>query len=293
MAKSSYKIPEHLNKTQLDIKVSLQSADGHGPKPIPLYILLTWFMVILGAGYAIMGSFVKSGGIIGILVFLIAYFIFCSNLIARDDSGLMQASLVSEISDYVPKNKKRVNARSITKNVYNLYSFLNIDDIDENSGLIKFNDGSLAYAYRIVGNASAFLFDEDRSAIIDRYDSYLSTLDLETEPIIITAKEPQQVGRQIYEMKERYDNLKYNNDELKELLNAQFNCLKDEIGGSYRSIHQYLILKSKTSDDLIRAVNRLRREVESSTLVFRGCQALNYDEVCEMFSHIYSNEGGI
>lgn len=293
MAKVNYKIPETLDKNQLETLVDLKADDGFGLKPVYLYILLCWVGAFFLGFYAIMRSFIKSGGVFGIIAFIISYGVFCVNLFKRDSSGLMQTSLVATIPDYVPKSKKRINTRDITKNVYDFYMLVGIEDIDMDNGIIYFLDGSVGTMYRVVGNASNFLFDQDRDSILDRFRVFYNNFHSTTETIYITAKEPQQIASQVGNVYNRYQNLKIDDKDLKGLLDAQFKCLKEEIGGSYRSIHQYMILKSETNEDLTMAINILRREVESSTLVFRQCEALNGYEICETLSHVFSNEGGL
>lgn len=292
MAKTGYKIPENLNKTPFDTLINLKS-DGLGLKPVPLYILLCWVASLMFGIYVVNSTFVKSSGLFGIFLFVITYAVFCSNLFRRDSSGLMQMSLVTTIPDYVPRGKKTINTRDITKNVYEFYTFLGIEDIDEDTGVIYFIDGTYGVMYRVVGNASTFLFDKDRDSILDRYRNFVANISASVELTFFTAKEPQQITHQVGNVYKRYKNLEYDDPELKGLLDQQFNCLKNEIGGSYRSIHQYLLIRADNNEELIMGINNLRREVETSTLVFRQCEALDGDGVCEVISHVFSNKGGL
>ena len=84
---------------------------------------------------------------------------------------------------------------------------MGIRNIDENSGLIEFLDGSFGSMYRVVGAASALLFEDDKEAILDRVDNFYRKMGFDVEIIKITTKESQKIYHQAAYLKEQYDNL--------------------------------------------------------------------------------------
>ncbi len=173
------------------------------------------------------------------------------------------------------------------------YQIAGIEDIDGEKGLITFSDGTYGYMYRVVGTGSVLLFDEDRKAILDRVDSFYRKMKPEYEMIFITSKEAQKVYRQVAAMKRRYDSLAPDDDELRALADTEYRVLKNYVGGSFRSIHQYLILKADNAEALIVAKNMLQSEVENSTMMFKQCTALFGDDIYEVLRTIYKGKESV
>ena len=86
---------------------------------------------------------------------------------------------------------------------------------------------------------------------------------------------------------ERYDNLEIKNKELDELFETQFNYLKDVIGKEYKSIHQYLILKSDNKEALRIAQATLYNETSDSSLMFRKTIGLSSEDMTDFYKSIF------
>lgn len=292
MAKDVYKIPDTLDKSMGDMQISLQSADGVGVKPMPIKIILMWVCSAILWFLCVAKTFIGSGGIAAIVIFTALWFGMTALLLARDKTGVPQAALVVSMLNYLPKSMRY----AITRNnapAKDFYQIAGIEDIDGEKGLITFSDGTYGYMYRVVGTGSVLLFDEDRKAILDRVDSFYRKMKSEYEMIFITSKEAQKVYRQVAAMKRRYDSLAPDDDELRALADTEYRVLKNYVGGSFRSIHQYLILKADNAEALIVAKNMLQSEVENSTMMFKQCTALFGDDIYEVLRTIYKGKESV
>ena len=61
-----------------------------------------------------------------------------------------------------------------------------------------------------------------------------------------------------------------NNDpDLRACAEEQFSTLKNYVGGQFKSIHQYLIIKADNKEVLTVAKNAIKSESENSSLMFK------------------------
>lgn len=292
MAKDIYKIPETLDKSMGDMEISLQSADGVGVRPLPIKIILLFVCSVIVWFFAVAKTFIVDGGIGLIVLFTILWFSLTALLLKRDKTGIPQASLVVSMLNYLPKNMRYVVTRNNAK-AKDFYQIAGIESIDGDKGLITFTDGTYGYIYRVVGTGSVLLFEEDRKAILDRVDSFYRKMKTDYELIFITSKEAQKVYRQVATLKRRYDNLDFDDEELRAVANMEYDYLVNVVGGSFRSIHQYLILKAENTEALLVAKNMLQSEVENSSMMFKQCTALFGDDVYEVFRTIYKGKESV
>lgn len=292
MAKDSYKIPDTLDKSMGDMEISLQSSDGIGARPMPIKIILMYALSIILWFFAVVKTFIADGGIGLIIVFSALWFALTALMLHRDKTGLPQASLVVSMLNYLPKNLRYVVTRNNAP-AKDFYTIAGIEDIDGEKGLITFTDGTYGYMYRVVGTGSILLFDEDRKAILDRVDSFYKKMKPEYELIFITSKEAQKIYRQVARLKERYDNLDFDDPELRAVADMEYNYLKNVVGGSFRSIHQYLIIKAENTEALTVGKNMLQSEVENSSYMFKQCTALFGNDIYDVFRTIYKGKESV
>lgn len=292
MAKDSYKIPDTLDKSMGDMEISLQSSDGIGARPMPIKIILMYALSIILWFFAVAKTFIADGGIGLIIVFSALWFALTALMLHRDKTGLPQASLVVSMLNYLPKNLRYVVTRNSAP-AKDFYTIAGIEDIDGEKGLITFTDGTYGYMYRVVGTGSILLFDEDRKAILDRVDGFYKKMKPEYELIFITSKEAQKIYRQVARLKERYDNLDFDDPELRAVADMEYNYLKNVVGGSFRSIHQYLIIKAENTEALTVGKNMLQSEVENSSYMFKQCTALFGNDIYDVFRTIYKGKESV
>lgn len=285
MAKQVYKIPYTLDASYGDMEIALQSKNGTGVKPMPIKVILTYVCSALLCMYMVMKTFVSNGTLLQQIIF-VALWVCMTVLLAKyDKTKRMQAMLVPVFAEYLPKaNRHIVTRRSAMANGFR--RICGISNIAEN-GMVNYVDGTCAYWYRVVGSASLLLFDEDRDAIIQRVDSFYRKIGTDVEVIFVTAKESQKVYRQIAAMKRRYDKLEVRDPELLELADQEFRVLKNDVGGSFRSIHQYMIVKGDNREALTVGKNVLQSEVENSSRMIKQCVALYEHDIDEVLQTVY------
>lgn len=285
MAKMSYKIPTSLNKSHLDTEIALKNQDGIGLKPVSLKVIFFYVISIFVFFWFVSATFMDSLNLFLKIIFGIVWLLMTGLLAKYTPTKEMQLTLVTSYLNYMPKRNRVIYTRS-TSNANDFYNLLGIESIDD-EGLVKYIDGSVAYFYRVVGSGSVLLFDADRDSILDRVDAFYMKFPIETEIITMTTKESQKIYRQKQALKERYDNLMYDDPDLRGLLEEQFEVLKNHIGQEFKSIHQYWILKSGNVETLNIAQNHLRGEVESSAKMIRLCTPLYRDDILECLGSIY------
>lgn len=287
MAKEVYRIPDSLDKNMMDMEITIRSSSGVGLRPIPIKIILGYVLSAIVCFIIVARSFIAAGGVGMCILFVLVWIALTVTLLKTDKSGIPQASLIASMITYWPKHMRYV----LTRNNSNAYPFLGItgiDDIDKDNGMITFLDGTVGFMYMVVGNGSRLLFSADKKAIIDRVDSFYRKLQPDCQIIYITNKEGQKVYRQVAALQKRYNSLKSEDTELRQLCEAQFHMLKHNIaGGSFRSIHQYMILKAENREALLQARNMLEGEVENSSMMFKQCVAMYSEDITDVLSKLY------
>ena len=291
MAKQAYKIPADLNATVLDMEIAIQSKDGVGVKPLPIKIILVYIISVLLCFYVVANTFIGKGSIFQIIVFVITWAGLTVVLAKHDKTKRMQAQSIPTLINYFPKANRYITTRK-SSSALPFYRIVGIKNIDENSGLVEWEDGSFGYWYNVVGSASILLFEEDRNAIINRVDAFYRKLGTDADIGFITTKESQKVYRQVASLKRRYDALPKdahgNRDpDLEMLANEQFFIFRDYVGGTFKSIHQYLFIKADNKEALLQTKNVVQSEVENSSLMIKRCTAMYKSDIEEVLQTIY------
>ena len=251
-------------------------------------VLLFWAASILSLFWVVSSTFVATADWWIIALVVIWWLVATAFLGQYSKTKEMKYMSVPALLAYVPTAGRRVLTRKST-NPSAFYSVVGIDNIDE-SGLIKYADGTYGQGYLVVGSASILLFEEDRKAILNRVDSFWRKVDPTCEYTFVTTKEPQRVYHQIANLERRNLALEVRDPELKELMDEQYDILHDYVGNQFKSIHQYLLLKADNLEALRRAHTILQSEVESSALMIKGCTMLNGADVTEMLTVIYKGK---
>lgn len=290
MAKQSYKIPDTLDKSFLDTEIAIKNDDGIGIRPTSLKVILSFLVSVLLCFWIVSKSFISAGSVPEKILFAIIWFALTVVLLREDRTGQMQFMMVPTFFNYLFKSNRVVLTRS-TAYANAFYGIVGISDINLDTGLITYNDGTYGYMYRVVGSGSVLLFDEDRDAILNRVDSFYRKMKTDYEIIFLTAKESQKVYRQVANLKKRYDKL--DDDELKAVADMEYDYLKNYVGGSFRSTHQYMIIKADNKEALMTGKNMLQSEVENSTLMIKQCTALFGEDLYNVLRSVYKGKESV
>lgn len=292
MAKQVYKIPADLDMSHLDMEISLQSSDGMGLRPIAVKVILFYAASLMFLFFVFQNTFMLGASLGTKVLFAISWILMTHQLGRYTKRQTMQYDMVPSFMRYFPKVNRKIICRrsSLANGFYYLYG---IKGIDEKTGEITFIDGTFGFMYRVVGSASRLLFEEDRDAIINRCDNFYRKIGTDAQIITITTKEAQKVYQQVAHLNEQYNNLTIADEDLYHLLDEQYQILSKFIGGGFRSIHQYWILKADNKEALLMARGVLLSEVESSNEMIKRCTRLDSDEIEEVMTSIYrANERG-
>lgn len=283
MAKTSYKVPASLNRSYLDHEISLTKSGWPGPTPIKQLLFYG------GGGFVVLwaasSTFIKSSGPVFITLFVIWGLATVAYFGSRTKTKELRAMNVPALLSYLPPSARKVLTRR-TSNPTDFAGIVGIDGIDED-GRIHFSDGGKGQVYLVVGSASAMLFDEDRTSILDRIDGFWRKVDTTCEWIFITTKEPQRIYHQVASLEERNQALEIRDPDLIELQNEQYDILTQHVGGKFQSIHQYLLLKGKSEDALEKGNTLLQAEVNGSGLMVKEATMLDREETITMLQVFY------
>lgn len=289
MAKRAYKVPSSLNSSALDLEIAIRGDSGMGIRPIPLKLIMACLISALLWYWVIQVTPVRTFGIPFIVAFSFVWLLVSILFLRLDKSGDLMIMRLPILFTYAPRSARWVSCRS-GDNAGPFYSIAQIESVDEDRGIIHFADGDVGYLFRVVGSGSVLLFDEDREAVLDRVDNFYKNMRTDYEIIYITAKEAQNVARQVRNMDIRRSRLVNDDPDLMALANMERDFLTEHVGREFRSIHQYMILKAYNMEALAVARNLLQSEIEGSSLMFKRCAAVYDDDLHAVFRSIYKGK---
>ena len=286
MAKKSYRVPYSLNQSYADMTIALNSKDGSVGKILPMMVVGTYVISILACLVVVMRTYIGSRGSTFEVILFIALWSALTVVLAKyDGTRRMNMQRVVTLINYLPSRARHVYTRT-TRSAVPFYHIVGIDKVEQD-GLVLYNDNTFGYFYRVVGSASILLFDADQEAILTRVDNFFKKWQTDSEIIFITAKEGQKIYRQLAHLQKRYENLQNDDPDLRDLAEEQFRILRDYVGKEFKSIHQYMVIKSASKEALRVANSILQSEVENSSLFIKQCVPLEKDDTIEVLRAIY------
>lgn len=285
-AKDSYHIPYGLDQSYLDMTISLNSKDGTVGKVLPAMVVVSYIVSFLACLACLTKTFIGSmSSSPQKVLFVVLWVALTIVLTSFDGTRRMNLQRIMSLLNYLPKRARYVYTRS-NRDAIPFYNIAFIKGIDDD-GLIIYDDDTYGYWYRVVGSASILLFDADRDMIITRVDNFYRKWDCDSEITFVTSKEAQKVYRQVANLSRRYENLKNDDPDLRNLAEEQFHILRDYVGAEFKSIHQYMLVKSKNKEALRVATSILQTEVENSALMIKQCVPLEKVDVEPLLASIY------
>lgn len=282
-AKDIYKIPVSLDRTILDQELTL-SKNGF---TLPIKVLLVWVCSILGLYWIVQNTFIKDSGIFYITSFSILWLVGTAFLGKYNKTKELSFRKVIVFFNYISKQSRLVFTRR-TSNPSAFFTIADITSIDKD-GLITWSDGTVGQAYRVVGSASILVFEDDKTAILNRVDAFYRKIDSLVEFVQITTKEPQQVYSQLAHLDDMNLALEDRDPELLFLMKEQFSILRDYVGSKFMSIHQYMVIKADNLEALRRAHNIFVAEAEESSLMLKQVSMLNKIDTEAMLHSLYGS----
>lgn len=276
MAKDNYNIRLSIDRSILDSEISLSPKNDGTVKPKPLRVLLFWAVSGVALIYFVMNPPLSEASFTW-KFFTVVWWITATVMLgAYSKTKEMRFSMLPALMDYTPRGNREIHTRKTNSPTafFSVAPYRNVDD----SAKITFADGTVGRAYAVVGNASLMVFPEDRNAIVDRAEGFWRKVDEESEFIFLTTKEPQKIDNQVLRLKRQYDSEQTGDKELRDLMHEDFDLLRHHVGDRFRSIHQYLIIKSNHEEALRTAMSIVTGEVEGAALMLRSRKALTRKE---------------
>lgn len=285
-----YHIPTSLDVNMLSKTITLfknQSA------PIKASLLFEGIGAFLSVCWFLSLPIIKSGSFMVKLTMVACFAGLFYLIFVPDATGVIKADMVPAAINYFfkPINRKIVVRQNRPANGMMILS--DIDYIEDHTGLIHFLDGTVGFAYSVVGNASRLLFDQDQELILERVDRWYRKMGRNYEFIYITDREAQSVTNQINSLKERYAKLDVDDDDLNAIANMNYRFLDRVVGSTFKSVNQYLIIKADNGESLMRAKATLINEVADSALVFNRCEALMKPQIEKLLGKIFQGKESV
>ena len=288
----TYKIPDSLDKTFLDVEIAIRNNDGLGIKPLPVKVILAALVSIVMLFWLASQTFIATGGPLTIILFCIGWIAMTVLMLIPDKTGTMQFEKLPVLFNYLPRSNRYVSTKTSGR-ASDFMSVCGIKEINPENGLISFVDGSYGFAVSVVGSGSALLFDADREMILHRVDSFYRNMKTNYEFIFITRRAAQNVTKPLAAMDRRLEQLKNDDRELYALALMERDCLANNVGKRLRSVHQYLIIKAPNLELLEEGQTYIDNESRSSLRMFKQCRAIFGEELYELFGSIYKGKESV
>ena len=286
MAKETYKIPNDLATNYLDVKIALRTNSGSGLPPLPLKSILFWVISFFLMVIIVAKTPIHEGGLGLTILFCVFWLILTFILGKCDNTGRMNLELVPVLISYMSKSSRTVKTRT-SDDVYDFFRITGIAKIDDD-GFLTFSDGSKGYCFRVVGNASYLLFEEDKKYILDGVDSFFRSIGHDFEIIFITNKEAQNVNSQLVALNNKYKKLKVDDEDLDALVTEQWNLLTRYVGSVFKSTHQFMIVKGDNMEALRAGLQAVKADAEHSGRVFKRLITMEKPDFLKIQKGLYT-----
>lgn len=288
MAKESYKIRASLDRSRIDRNISIPISEDMGVKSLYLGSLLFGIGGVLSLMAIMSYTFMKNASLPVKSFFSVFYLLmvgFCAYYTKFKELSIVQ---VKDFLEYIPR-RSRIVKTGFGGDIKNFASITGITNFDKKTGIVQFYDGGYGVVYSVVGSASRLLFEKDQNLILDAVNNFYTKLPFNVEMITFTTKEAQKVYAQAYYLEERYKKLKAfgGDDELLELLEEEYDILKNHVGKEYTSIHQYVMLRADNASQLKAQLPLFERAMLSSQLVFKSVERLDSKDVQKLLGGVY------
>lgn len=275
----SYEVLASLDVSDLDILVPLDFGPDFEFRPISLRLLIFYFSSGFALFYIISHTFIPKGGIISTALFVLLWVILTMLLATPDALGVVNYERLADVASWLSKRARSVACR-LSDNAGNFASICAVKK-EVTDGVFLSNDGMYQCVFSVVGNASLLLFQSDANAVVDRVDTFWCVVRPDVvDYVFITDKEAQKTYSQIGAYGERMDNLQ--DKCLLDLCEKKIDSLMTDVAYQ-QSIHQYMILRAKSMEELQREFAHLESECATSAMMFSRVTQLFGDDALHVF----------
>lgn len=282
-----YKIPYNLSSSVFDIELSIFNNFGRSKRQVTLRTLLIFSVGALIYIGLMTNSFIGNGGFLGITIFTIGYFWFLVQLCMPTLTKQIGLNLFLPMFNYISKDKRYIPTRQ-TNLIKPIQDIIGIQGIEPETAKVIFSNGEVGLVYEVVGNASYLMFDADVRKVLSDANRFYKQVSPKVSITYDFAVEPQRVYKQVSSAIQLKRDLRVESEGLQSLLNNQINFLTTQFGSTFKSYHQYMVVRAKNDEALLDFEELLQRQVAGSFDFIADYQELNEEETLAYFKDVYT-----
>lgn len=249
--KDVYKITNSINVHFWDIPISFRNGSLGLKRPVTIKSIA----IILFAGFAWFMLFTRmlqnQFGVMPTLTFTIGYWLFCILALTNQKNGLMGYRWFVPTVRYWINTKNRMivtRGRAGEREIMKLKWQIPVEDVNEETGVINYTDGSVGVVCDAIGYGSRALFNADKENIITAYETYLQRIGVGTGITIDSRQSEQDVQVQLSAL----ETYRQNNVEptVDAIIARQRKILENHVRINFKSTHQYIFIRCRNIDVL-------------------------------------------
>ncbi|KRL84348.1 hypothetical protein [Ligilactobacillus equi] len=256
-------------------------------KKITLRVVITAMVATIIGIFLLFRTPIGKGGVWTIaFIFSYAWAIYITSF--RTPTGDFKYSYIPVIPRYFNKHARNISTRSVAS-LYSLEKLFNLEDQDFSDGYLHFKDGEIGELVEVTGMASRLMFLEDQDVVINDVISFYRAINDQCTIIFDTVSSPQRVASQVAYTDEQLANLNpiFKDGPLEDLLKRQRNVLTDFVGKRFETIRQYMIIKSRSEEELYRIEDILNNQIMNTAFLKTGRIVDEPEEIKEYFKNFY------
>lgn len=249
--RKQYKIPFTIDTGPMDIEMNLTPSNSNvtvSKRPITLKLFMFAVLGVLIYFAVTFQTPIKSGSIISIIFWTLAYFGFLLMCLSPTKTKQLGYSWIKPSLEFLLKINRHVGTKSkdFAAPVAALYDVRTIHE----DGKITFYNGDVGRIYGIVGYGSVLMFSSDRDNVLEDTNTFYRNLPTGVTLIFDTRQSPQKVDAQLANLKEQASKVQVKSKGLRDLQKEEFYVMKNYVGREFKSTHQIMIARAADDEHL-------------------------------------------
>lgn len=287
---TSFKLPYGLNNSFWDMSINI-SSDNNAirlKRQITLAVLIIfllgvvfWFLILAQTLFNF-----SQGGILQTILWSVGYFWLLFLLCTPTATKQIGANFFVSTITYAIKSDRKVGTRAF-EGLGPLQALVGIKGLTK-EGTIVFDTNEVGHIYELIGNASVLMFDEDRGSVLNGTRNFYRRINPSISLTYDTITSPQKTNVQIKNMKDEAQGLAFDSPNLKLLNQKESNVLRDWVGKEFKSIHQYVIVRAKNTDNLRDFDDWLQAQLSSSSNYLKDYRLLGLVETRNYLNEFFA-----
>lgn len=285
--KEVYKITNSINVHFWDIPISFRNGSLGLKRPVTIKSIA----IILFAGFAWFMLFTRmlqnQFGVMPTLTFTVGYWLFCILALTNQKNGLMGYRWFVPTVRYWINTKNRMivtRGRAGEREIMKLKWQIPVEDVNEETGIINYTDGSVGVVCDAIGYGSRALFNADKENIISAYETYLQRIGVGTGITVDSRQSEQDVQVQLSAL----ETYRQNNVEptVDAIIARQRKILENHVRINFKSTHQYIFIRCRNIDVLNEELQWLNQQRANGML--RMITQVRNEKLIERLHQFYS-----